>query len=129
MSSELRPKADARRRQYTRLIAELRSALLTALAEEQTENRLTRKKIADVLGKDKASITRILTTQSNITMQTLSDLAYAMNRKPHITLVRADAAAAWPGSNSAAVFSTNDGLAVRAEPKPSTSKDVWTFLA
>ena len=79
-------KADKRRGAFLRLIGDIRYALLTALDEEHRSGGLTQKAIAEKLSKNKSWISRKLSGQSNMTLETLADLAYAMNRSIKVSL-------------------------------------------
>jgi transcriptional regulator with XRE-family HTH domain len=90
MSSSL--SIDARRRTYVRLIGEIRHALNQALTEEHTARGLTKADIARLLGKDKSFVSKKLAGTSNMTLETLADLAFAMNRPAHVSLPSRSAA-------------------------------------
>ena len=79
-----------RRRSYVRLIGEIQRALNSALEEEHTKRGLTRKEIADILGKDKSVITRKFAGSSNMTLETLADLAFALNRPVKVSIPSRD---------------------------------------
>jgi transcriptional regulator with XRE-family HTH domain len=70
--------------------------LNAALAEESETRGLTRAGIAEILGKDKAAITRKFSGTSNMTLETLADLAYALDRSINIELI---SRSPMPGSN------------------------------
>ena len=101
----------ARRRAYVRMLGEIRHALLTAFAEEESTRGLSRASMARELGRDKAFITRKLSGTSNMTLETLADLAFALNRPVKVSL---PARSGLPGSNSSAVSTADmqpDGAA------------------
>lgn len=79
-------KTDPRRRSYVRLIGEIQRALNGALEEEHAKRGLTRKAIADILKKNKSVITRKFSGEGNMTLETLADLAYALDRPVKISL-------------------------------------------
>lgn len=86
---------DKRRRTYVRLIGEIRHALNQALAEESVKRGLTCTGIARVLGKHKSAISRKFNGTSNMTLETLADLAFALDRPVKVLLpARGGAAAA-----------------------------------
>lgn len=78
---------DKRRRTYVRLIGEIQHALQTAFAEEAEGRNLTRTAMADALGVNKSFVTRKLNGTSNMTLETLADFAYALDRAIKISLV------------------------------------------
>ena len=75
-------KLDPRRRTYVRMISEIRHALNAALLEEN----LKQGDLADRLGCDKSFVSRKLAGTGNMTLETLADLAYALNRPVKVTL-------------------------------------------
>ena len=77
---------DARRRTYVRLIGEIQHELNQALAEEHTTHGLTKADIAKALNKDKSFVTRKLAGTSNMTLETLADLASAMGRPVRVSI-------------------------------------------
>jgi|SRR5271165_1081716 len=81
-----RIKIDPRRRVYVRAIGEIYRVLNEALAEESRKRQLTRKEIAQILGKNKSVVTRAFSGSGNMTLETLSDLAFALNRSVKISL-------------------------------------------
>lgn len=90
----------ARRRTYVRMLGEIRHALLTALAEESAARGLTRTGMARELGRDKSFVTRKLAGTSNMTLETLADLAFALNRPVKVSLPERSGS---PDSNSSVV--------------------------
>ena len=77
---------DKRRRTYARLLGEIQHALLEALDEEYRDRGLTRAEIARLIGRDKSFVTRKLTGESNMTLQSLADLAFALDRPVKVQL-------------------------------------------
>jgi transcriptional regulator with XRE-family HTH domain len=108
---------DKRRRTYVRLIGEIRHALNQALSEENQSRGLTRAAIARLLGKNKSFVSRKLNGTSNMTLETLADLAFALDRPVKISLPLRSTA---PQSNIAAV-GTNIAAVGRIEPVATTS--------
>lgn len=84
MSSK--PLISPRQRTYARLIGEVRRALNEALIEENKAHGLTKSKIAATLGKNKSFVSRQLNGTGNMTLETLADLAYALNRPVKIAI-------------------------------------------
>ena len=75
-----------RRRTYARLIGEIQHALNEALTDEYKARGLTRSHMAEILGKDKSFVTRKLSGNGNMTLETLADLAYALDRPVRVSL-------------------------------------------
>jgi transcriptional regulator with XRE-family HTH domain len=94
-----------RRRTFIRLLGEIQNALLEALDEEHRSRGLTRAEIARLIGKNKSFVTRKLNGDSNMTLESLADLAFALDRP---VKVRLPSRRAGVGSNS-------------IEPQPTTS--------
>jgi hypothetical protein len=83
-SSSLR--VSDREKSYARLVGEIQHALNQALSEEHVVRGLTKAQIAAILGKNKSFVTRKLSGSSNMTLETLADLAYALNRPVRVRL-------------------------------------------
>ena len=79
-------KIDKRRRTYTRLIGEIHHALNQALTEENEDRQLTKAKMAEILGCDRGTITKLLSGTRNMRLETLADLAYALDRPVEVSL-------------------------------------------
>ena len=77
-----------RRRTYVRLIGDIQHVLNQALSEEHAARGLTRAGIAAALGKDKSFVTRKLTGEGNMTLETLADFAFALDRSVQVFLPR-----------------------------------------
>lgn len=75
-----------KRKTYTRLITELHHALNIALDEEHKRRGLTVSQIAKILGKDKSFVHRKFNGADNMTMETLAELAYALDRPVRVSL-------------------------------------------
>ncbi len=110
----------ARRRSFVRLVEHLQQELLSAYEEERSRHRLTRKKMADLLGCDKTVLSQHLTITSNMTLETLADLAYALNRPVRISLPSREAMLR-PGDNRSAPPPPHLSLSVGTTPVESPS--------
>ncbi len=77
-------KIDPRRQKFVRGVSDAHVAIERAISEEG----LTRSAIAELLGVNKAVVTRALNGTSNITLKTITDLAWALDREFVIDLVR-----------------------------------------
>jgi transcriptional regulator with XRE-family HTH domain len=75
-----------RRRTYTRLVGEIQHVLNQALTEEHAARGLTKAAMADTLGWHRSSITKLLSGTRNMTLETLADLAFALNRPVKVSL-------------------------------------------
>ncbi len=75
-----------RRRTFIRLIGQIHDALNAALEEEHKLTGLTRADIAKTLGLNRSFITRKFTGADNMTIETLADLAFALNRPVEVRL-------------------------------------------
>ncbi|HTE42430.1 MAG TPA: hypothetical protein VK629_16530 [Steroidobacteraceae bacterium] len=106
----------ARRRTYVRLIGEIRHALNNALQEEFQRRQLTSTGMADILEKDKSFVSRKLNGTSNMTLETLADLAFALDRVIKIQLVPRTPPA---GSNSHVAPTEDKGIVKSSETKAS----------
>jgi hypothetical protein len=95
-SSDL--KLDKRRRTYVRLIGEIQHALNEALRQESERRNLTVTGMAELLGVDKSFVSRKMSGSSNMTLETLADLAYALDRSIGLVL---QSRAPRPGANYA----------------------------
>lgn len=84
MSSNL--SIDKRRRVFVRLIGKLRHELNQALAEEHVANGMTQAQIAAILNCHKSFVSRVLNGTTNMTLQTVADFAFALDRAVDITL-------------------------------------------
>ena len=75
-----------RRRTFVRLLGEIRHKLAQALEEEHSAHGLTKAEMARLLGRHPSFITRKLNGTSNMTLETLADLAWALDRPVRISL-------------------------------------------
>lgn len=114
-SSSLR--IDKRRRTFSRLLGQIQHVLNQALDEEHATRGLTRAEMARAIGRDKAFITKKLTGTSNMTLESLSELAFSLDRDIRISLPARTTTA---GSNHAEVARG------QASTNPSTSISTGT---
>lgn len=82
-----------------RFIARVRSELLRVLSEKKSRNGLTQQALAERLGVDRSQINRQLSGESNLTLRTLADLAWAMDMELSFEL-----------REQRACFGQNDGV-------------------
>jgi hypothetical protein len=79
-----RDKAYYRRRQQNRI----HTGIAALFAEEAEAGRMNKRKLADLLGKDPAQVTRQLTDPSNLEIDTISDYLLAMGAEMDHRVVR-----------------------------------------
>jgi transcriptional regulator with XRE-family HTH domain len=101
-----------RRRVFARFLGKIQHAILQALAEEHEKRGLTRAEIARILDTDKGFITKKLNGSSNMTVETMADFAYAMDRDIHISFPPRVAAAGSNQGGLTVVAGTNRGRKV-----------------
>lgn len=70
-----------------RFIASVHEQLLIAFTQERKNNKLTKKKMADLLNTNKSAIHRQLSGEANLTLRSIADLAWAMDREIEFKLV------------------------------------------
>ena len=109
-----------RRRTFVRLLSQIQHALLSALDEEHRARGLTRAEIARAIGKNKSFVTRKLNGDSNMTLESLADLAFALDRPVKVELPSRRAAA---GSNRAV---TPTSVSPLREPAPESTSPTST---
>jgi transcriptional regulator with XRE-family HTH domain len=116
------------RRSFVRLIGEIQRALLEALDEEHRSRGITRAEIARLIGRNKSFVTRKLNGESNMTLQTLAELAFALDRPIKIKLPSRVAAS---GSNRVMPQAITSEVPQAAKPSPvfSTSADGISAMA
>lgn len=90
------PRLDKRRRTYVRLVGEIHDALNQALSEEKEKRGLNKTQIGKVLGLGRSAISKKFDGRHNMTLETLADLAFALDRPVKLSL---PARAAGAGSN------------------------------
>ena len=76
-----------KRKQFVKFIGKIYELLEDAYWQEHTRNGLTKTKLAEALGVHKSYVTRLFSGTSNMTLETLSNLAYELNRDIKIDLV------------------------------------------
>jgi DNA-binding XRE family transcriptional regulator len=84
---------DRRKRVTGRFFARVRRELQKAFMEEKKERGLTQSQLARELGVDRAVVCRQLSGTSNLTLRTLADYAWAMNRDLIFAMPKHDAGA------------------------------------
>lgn len=92
------PKIDKRRRTYVRLMGEIQHVLNEALSAEYEKRGLTKTEIGKILGLGRSAISKKFDGRHNMTLETLADLAFALDRPVKVALPERVAPSA--GSNS-----------------------------
>src|SRR5665213_1435299 len=80
------PRISKRRRTFVRMLGEISHELNNALDEENKERGLTLTEVAKIIDRHKSFVSRKFTGDSNMTLQTLADLAYALDRPVKVSL-------------------------------------------
>ncbi|CAA7627015.1 helix-turn-helix domain-containing protein [Magnetospirillum sp. UT-4] len=101
---------DPRKTKAAQFVAKVRRELQQALAEEE-KHGLTKSRIAEKLGIHRSAITRRLQGTENLTLHSLSDLAWAMNRDIVFRLERP-----MPKGNEPAWTAVVDGSRTDTQP-------------
>lgn len=76
----------ARRRAVGRLIGNIRCDLIKALTKEKATSGLTQQHLADALGISRSELNRTLCGEEEMTLRTIANLAWALNREVHFEL-------------------------------------------
>ena len=84
--TSVKPKVDKRRRTYSRLLGEIHHALNQALSEENKSRKLNKTQIAKILDLDRSTISKRFDGRHNLTLETLADLAFALDRPVKVSL-------------------------------------------
>lgn len=90
MSYEL--KIDPKKRVAGRFIGSVRKALIIAALDEKSRRGLTQQKVADCLGVNRSVINRMLRGETNLTLRSVAELAWAMGWEPRFSLHRIEKA-------------------------------------
>ena len=72
---------DSRSRKAARFIRRVRTELQKALEEEKAKRKLTQAELARLLGVDRSVINKQLTGAGNLTLRSIADLAWALDRE------------------------------------------------
>jgi plasmid maintenance system antidote protein VapI len=86
MSYEL--KIDPKKRAASRFIGKVRKALISAAIEEKKLSGISQKEIAEAIGVNKSVVSRMLKGESNLTLRSVGELAWALGWEPDFTLKR-----------------------------------------
>lgn len=69
-----------RRRKVARFIGQVRNELVRALVEEKEENKFSQNQLAKKLDVDRSVINRQLNGEANLTLRSVAELAWALDR-------------------------------------------------
>ena len=86
MSYELKIKP--KDRAAGRFIGRVRKNLIDALIEEKKLSGINQQKLASALGVNRSVVTRILKGDSNLTLRSIGEIAWAMGWEPELVLTR-----------------------------------------
>lgn len=86
MSYEL--KIDPKTRAAGRFIGQVRKSLVLAAIDEKTETGISQREIASRLGVNRSVINRLLRGESNLTLRSVAEIAWALGWEPVFTLRR-----------------------------------------
>lgn len=86
MSFEL--KIDPKKRAAARFIGKVRKALISAAIDEKQKSGITQQVIAEAIGVNKSVVSRMLKGESNLTLRSVGELAWALGWDPEFTLKR-----------------------------------------
>ena len=86
MSYEL--KIDPKKRAASRFIGKVRKALISAAIAEKELSGISQKEIAEAIGVHKSVISRMLKGESNLTLRSVGELAWALGWDPEFNLKR-----------------------------------------
>lgn len=79
---------DPKNRLIGRWVTSVIDAIQRAYAEEADSRGLTQAEIARVLDIDRSVVNRRLTGETNLTLRSIGELAYALGRTPRFSLVK-----------------------------------------
>lgn len=115
MSYEL--KIDPKKRAASRFIGKVRKALVLAVLDEKKANGINQQKLAVALGVNRSVINRMLKGESNLTLRSVGELAWALGYEPEITMKR----------KSAATIASNHPVVVEKPVATSTRQNVAVY--
>ena len=98
-----RREGGARARSAGRFIGRVRSHLLQALVEEKLSTGLTQQQLSEKLDIRRAALNRQLAGEADLTLSSLAEIAWALNREVHIEFRKPEAER---GQNEQAAGST-----------------------
>ena len=73
-------KIDPRRRKFVRLVSLIHAEIDRALQEECASRGISQNDVARILGIDQGALSRRLSGTSNLTLRSIADLAWALDR-------------------------------------------------
>ncbi len=79
-----------RRRKFVRLIGDIQEELQRVLMDEHEATGITQADIARALDKHPSVVSRALSGRSNLTLETIAELAWALNREILFRMLRSE---------------------------------------
>lgn len=119
----------ARARAASRLIGSIRDDLVKAVVQEKEASGLTQQQLAQKLGVSRATLNRSLAGNRELTLRSVAELAWALDREVSIELRKPDAT---PGRNYAVATSTATTPTVKARGAasgPTSAGTIRTYFA
>lgn len=121
----------ARARSASRLIGDVRSDIIRALVREKLSKGTTQQQLADKLGVSRAELNSRLAGKDELTLRSIADLAWALDKEIVFELKEPEAAAGqnYPAETSTAAIYSAKRAGNRADAVPSSSGGARTFFA
>ncbi len=85
-----RLKVSSRSRKAGRFIGRVRDEIVKAFLQEKEAHGISQEKVAQTLGVNRSQINRILKGEENLTLRTVADLAWALDRDIVFSLVKSE---------------------------------------
>ena len=80
-----RLKISAKDRATGRFKGRVNRALVKAVVKAKGDRKLTQSQIADKMGVDKSTLSRIMNGQGNLTLKTIGDISWVLGLRPDLT--------------------------------------------
>lgn len=108
----------------TRLIADVGDKLQAAFSEEKDRRRMTLRTLAERLEVDRSHVHRCLSGFNNMTLRTLAEVAWALDREVEVSIVApgSERANFFPGFSRAHTESSGTGVALTTQ-RPATRNE------
>ena len=76
----------ARARSASRLIGNIRNDLIEAVVKERTAKGLSQQQLAELAGMSRSALNKSLSGREELTLRSIAELAWALNREVHVEL-------------------------------------------